>query len=76
MSSTNINTAVKILESLPDPIQDRVLEHLREYIEDLRDEMKWDKSFRKTRKQLTNIAKRAKKEIKSGTSKPMDMTRL
>jgi len=76
MSSTNINTTVKILESLPEPIQDRVLEHLREYIEELRDEMKWDQSFRKTRNQLSRIAKEAKKEIKAGRAKPLDISQL
>ena len=76
MTSTNINTAVKILESLPDSVQDRVLEHLREYIEDLRDEMKWDQSFRKTRKQLSQIAKQAKRDIKAGYAKPLDIESL
>ena len=35
MSSTTITTVVKMLETLPDHAQDRVVEHLREYIDDL-----------------------------------------
>ncbi|MEZ2234695.1 hypothetical protein [Microcoleus sp.] len=32
MSSSAIGTLVKIMESLPETLQDRVVEHLREYI--------------------------------------------
>ena len=63
MSSAKLNTAIKMLESLPDQVQERVVEHLREYIEDLRDEMKWDNTFRKTSKQLTRLAKDAKRRL-------------
>jgi hypothetical protein len=38
MSSRAIATLVKIMESLPETLQDKVVEHLREYLEDLRDE--------------------------------------
>jgi hypothetical protein len=40
MSSVKIDTAMKMLESLPDHVQDRVLDHLREYIENIESEMK------------------------------------
>ena len=36
-----------MIESLPEEAQDRVVEHLREYIEDLRDEMRWMLRLRK-----------------------------
>jgi hypothetical protein len=55
-----------MLESLPEDVQDRVAEHLRDYIEDLQDEIKWDSSFKKTQKQLVAAARRAKKEIAEG----------
>lgn len=38
MSSAAITTIVKILESLPDDLQERVAEHIREFITDLEDE--------------------------------------
>ena len=56
-------TVVKMMESLPDPVQDRVAEHLREYIEDLREELQWDTTFKKTQSQLVAAARRAKQEI-------------
>ncbi|GBF81248.1 hypothetical protein [Aphanothece sacrum] len=63
MSRENITTVVRILESLPDAQQERIIEHLREYIADLEDELKWDKSFQKTQNQLVKAARLAKQQI-------------
>ncbi|MGB3756000.1 MAG: hypothetical protein WBA07_06450 [Rivularia sp. (in: cyanobacteria)] len=71
MSSPAISTVVKIMESLPESAQNRVLEHLREYIRDLEEELKWEQSFKKTESNLIAAAKRAKQEIAEGLSKPM-----
>ena len=76
MSSASIATVVKMMESLPETVQDQVVEHLREYIEDLRDELQWNISFKKTQQQLVAAAKRAKQEIADGRAKPMDYNRL
>ena len=76
MSSTVIATVVKMMESLPDPVQDRVVEHLREYIEDLRDELQWDATFKQTQPQLVAAARRAKQEIAAGQAKPLDSDQL
>ena len=45
MMSEAAVTVVKVLETLPEHSQDRAVEHLREYIEELRDEAQWDESF-------------------------------
>jgi hypothetical protein len=76
MSAEAIATLVKMLESLPETAQGQVVEHLREYIEDLRDESRWDLSFEKTKTQLAAAGKRAKQEIAEGRAKPMDFDRL
>jgi hypothetical protein len=76
MSAEAIATLVKMLESLPETAQGQVVEHLREYIEDLRDEFRWDLSFEKTQKQLAATGRRAKQEIAEGRAKPMDFDRL
>jgi len=76
MPSTTIATIVKMMESLPKSAQERVVEHLREYIEDLRDELRWDGLVKKTQRGLTAAAQRAKKEIAAGHAKPMDYGRL
>ena len=76
MSSTAIATVTKIMESLPETAQDRVVEHLREYLEDLRDELQWDTLFKKTQPQLIAAARRARKEIAEGLAQPMDYDQL
>lgn len=76
MSSAVIATITKMMESLPDPVQDRVAEHLREYIEDLRDELQWDSTFKKTQPRLVAAAQRAKQEIVAGQAKPLDYDEL
>ena len=44
MTSEAIITVTKMMESLPAPVQDQVVDHLREYLDDLRDELQWDVS--------------------------------
>jgi uncharacterized iron-regulated protein len=76
MSSPAITTVIKMMESLSEDVQDRVAEHLREYLEDMQDELKWDNSFKKTQRKLTESAQRAKREIAEGLAKPMDYDKL
>lgn len=71
METTTITTVTKMLESLPDAAQDRVVEHLREYIENLRDEMKWDQSFKNNSSKLIEAAHQARKEIAEGRTRAM-----
>ena len=70
-TSATIATMVKMLEFFPEHIQERTLEHLREYLQDLRDELKWDESFAKTRGKLVAAARQATKEIREDKSTPM-----
>ncbi len=75
-STATMATMMKMLESLPEQIQERVLEHMREYIEDIRDEAKWDESFTRTQTKLVAAARKARKEIAEGKASPMDRKRL
>ena len=61
MSSKVIATLVKMVESLPEPAQEQIVAHLREYLEELQDELRWDNLFKKTQPQLITAAKRAKR---------------
>ena len=72
MSSAAIVTVVKMMESLPENAQDQVVEHLREYLEDMQDEMQWDALFKKTQPQLVAAARRARQEMAQGHAKPLD----
>ena len=76
MSSNAIATVIVMMESLPESLQERVAEHLREYILDLQDELKWDDSFKKTQQQLINAARLAKQEIAEGKAKALDHDEL
>ena len=76
MSSGSIETVTRMLESLPESEQDRVVEHLREYIETLADELRWNELFDKTQSQLAQAARRAREEIAGGQAKPMDDDQL
>lgn len=72
MSRENIATIVKILESLPDSQQERIIEHLREYIADSQDEWQWNQSFQKTQSKLVEAARQAKQQIAQGQGQSME----
>jgi hypothetical protein len=72
MFSPAITTIVKMLESLPDALQEQVAVHIRTYIAELEDEKRWDASFKKTQTTLIAAALKAKQEIAAGQSTPMD----
>ncbi|MBM4431459.1 MAG: hypothetical protein FJ026_14110 [Chloroflexi bacterium] len=76
MSSTAVATLVKMIESLPDTAQEQVVEHLREYIATLQDELQWDTTFKQTQPQLLAVARRAKQEIATGHATPLDHRQL
>ncbi|MEG3954868.1 hypothetical protein [Microcoleus sp. herbarium2] len=73
MSSRAIATSVKIMESLPETLQDKVVEHLREYLEYLRDEEQWNLSCENTQQSLIIAAQRAKQEIFAEKAQPLDI---
>lgn len=76
MSSPAITTIIKMVESLPDDLQEKVVEHIRDYIADLEDEKRWDRSFKQTQVNLVAAARKAKQEISEGQSMPMDYEQL
>ena len=76
MTSATTATMMKILETLPEGLQDRILEHMREYIEDVKEEMQWNDSFAKSQPKLVAAARQARKEIAEGKSAPLDLESL
>ena len=76
MASNAVTTIVQMMEALPEAMQNQVVEHLREYIAELQDELRWEASFNKTQEQLIKAARRAKQEIAEGKAEPMDLDRL
>jgi hypothetical protein len=76
MASNAIATITRMVETLPEALQNQIMEHLREYIAELEDELRWEVSFNRTQEQLIATARRAKKEIAEGKAEPMDLDRL
>ncbi len=76
MASEAAITISKMLETLPEQLRDQVVEHLREYIEDLKDEARWHNSFSQSQGKLAAAAKQVRKEIAEGKSTPLDIETL
>lgn len=71
-----IDAAIEMMQSLPETLQQQVAEYLKEYIADLKDELQWDESFKKTQPQLVAAAQRAKQEIAEGKAQEMRLNEL
>ncbi|HEX9840883.1 MAG TPA: hypothetical protein VGA72_16150 [Anaerolineales bacterium] len=76
MVTPAVNTIIKMIEQLPEADQEKVAEHLREYLADLEDEEKWDQAFAKSQDKLAQAAREARKQIAEGKSEPMDFDKL
>jgi DNA phosphorothioation-dependent restriction protein DptG len=76
MVTPAVNTIIKMIEQLPESDQERVAEHLREYLADLEDEQKWDETFAKSQEKLIYAAREVRKQITEGKSEPMDFDKL
>jgi len=62
---------MKMMESLPELVQDRALEHMQQYVEEIRDEFKWEEAFRDSQSKLMAAAREAREEILQGKATPM-----
>jgi len=76
MPSTAITTIIKMVESLPDELQEQIVENVRAYIAEIKEEERWDLSFKQTKNNLDAAARKAKEEIAAGLSTPMDYEQL
>lgn len=76
MASNAITTIAQMMETLPETLQNQIVEHLREYIAEQQDELRWENTFNNTQDQLVKAARRAKQEIAEGKAEPMDLDQL
>ena len=72
MSSSAISIVVQMMESLSEDKQDQIVEHLKEYIQDLQAEQKWNESFNKSQEKLMAVARLARQQVTKGKAKPID----
>ncbi|HEY53958.1 MAG TPA: hypothetical protein G4N94_10920 [Caldilineae bacterium] len=76
MTTAAITTVTKMMETLPEPTQNQIVDHIRDYLAEIQDEKKWDTTFQNSQASLIRAARRAKQEIAAGLSEPMDYSRL
>jgi Spy/CpxP family protein refolding chaperone len=76
MVTPAVNTIIKMIEQLPESDQDRVAEHLREYLAELEDDEKWDEAFAKSQDKLVYAAREARKQTAEGKSELMELNKL
>ncbi len=69
-------TIIKMIESLPFNIQERILRDVQAIVADAFDEFEWQGEFEKKEEKLIAVAKRVKKQVAAGKAKPMDYSRL
>ena len=76
MSSEAIATVVKMMELLPESTQNQIVEHLRTYLMEAQDELRWDELFNKTQSKLVAMARLAKKKVAEGKACPTNYNEL
>ncbi len=76
MSTAAIATVTRMMETLPESAQYQAMEHLRNFIAEMQDEIQWDNLFIKTENKLIAAARQAKQEIAAGHAEPMDIEQL
>jgi hypothetical protein len=76
MASEPIATVVRMMELLPEPAQNKVADHLRDYLLEMQDELRWDDLFQKSQPKLVEMARRAKEQIAEGKARLFDYDEL
>ncbi|MBF0542084.1 MAG: hypothetical protein HQK91_11625 [Nitrospirae bacterium] len=76
MTTKSIETVIKMMESVPEPMQDYIIEEIRRIITEANDDKIWENLFNKNQEVLIEASQKAKAEIKAGFAKPMDFERL
>lgn len=75
MSQTT-ETALKLLERLPEEAQVQVLEALRQLVAEANDDAQWDELFGRSQNLLAAAARNARAAVTAGSATPMDFDKL
>ena len=73
--TTAIETAIKLLETFPEPAQEHLVEELRRLALEVQDDAKWDELFARTGK-LKVAAGEARQDTAAGKASDMDFGKL
>jgi len=76
MSSSGITILNQKLGDLPEDLREKVAQYIADNLEEIRDELRWDESFKRTSSKLAEIARQARREIADGKAEEMDYEKL
>lgn len=71
MASASIETLVKMMKSVPEPLQDQVIERMREHLAEVLDDLQWEETIAKSQDQLERKELRSKEEAAPGDATEM-----
>ena len=69
-------TVTKMIEALPEHLQNKLLDEITPIISEALDEAKWEAQFQRGSSKLIEIAEAVKKQVSTGGSEPMDFSKL
>jgi hypothetical protein len=69
-------TLTKMIESLPEPLQKKLLDEITQLISEALDDSEWETQFQIENKRLIKIAGHVKEQISAGQASPMDFSKL
>jgi hypothetical protein len=69
-------TLTKMIESLPEPLQKKLLDEITPLISEALDDSEWETQFQRENKRLIKIAGHVKEQISAGQANPMDFSKL
>ena len=65
-----------VTETIPESMQNSVLDEIQAVITEKHDELEWNIQFQQSQENLIAAAKKVKDEIATGLAKPMDYKKL
>jgi hypothetical protein len=69
-------TVTKMIESLPEHLQKKLLDEITPLISEALDEAKWEDQFHRNNSKLIELSKGVRDRISKGTTEPMDLSKL
>ena len=69
-------TLTKMIESLPEPLQKKLLDEITPLISEALDDAEWETQFQRENEKLIKLAGQVKEQISTGQATPMDFSKL
>ena len=69
-------TVTKMIESLPEHLQKKLLEEITPIISEVLDEAKWEDQFQRGSSKLVELSEEVRGRISKGSTEPMDFSKL